>query len=280
MKSFTDLGLSLQLVEVCEKQLDWYDPLKIQAQVIPLALEGKDVYAISPPRSGKTGAFVLPIFQALLNAGPNLNPFFACVISSSRNFAFEIARYFEALGQHFGVKFAVLVSTSDMEYQTNKILQQPHIIVATPGKLVKHLKDTPAFSLRKLKYLVLDEAHLLESNYKHIDRQLEFILGKIPRNRTTFLFSDSKTDKVDMIQSVFLRNPVKIDESIEYPEQQQCHMPAKDKDCYLAHTLSQMAGKTSLVFTWAYDLLLRLALTLFWFQNHPNQWFYESGKET
>ncbi|RHN77474.1 putative RNA helicase [Medicago truncatula] len=83
MKSFTDLGLSLQLVEVCEKQLDWYDPLKIQAQVIPLALEGKDVYAISPPRSGKTGAFVLPIFQALLNAGPNLNPFFACVISSS-----------------------------------------------------------------------------------------------------------------------------------------------------------------------------------------------------
>lgn len=64
-----------------------------------------------------------------------------------------------------------------------------------------------------------------------------------------------------MIQSVFLRNPVKIDEPIEYPEQQQCHMPAKDKDCYLAHTLSQMAGKT-LVFTWAYDLLLRLALTL------------------
>jgi superfamily II DNA/RNA helicase len=85
MKSFTDLGLSSELAEACEKQLCWYFPLKIQRELIPLALKGKDdVFGISQPRSGKAGAFVLYILQALLEAGPNPNPFFAFVLSPTK----------------------------------------------------------------------------------------------------------------------------------------------------------------------------------------------------
>ncbi|KEH37086.1 DEAD-box helicase family protein [Medicago truncatula] len=64
MKSFKDLGLSEQLVEACEK-IGWKNPKEIQTEVIPLALQGKDVIGISNTSSGKTGAFVLPILHAL-----------------------------------------------------------------------------------------------------------------------------------------------------------------------------------------------------------------------
>ncbi|XP_045831172.1 probable ATP-dependent RNA helicase DDX47 [Trifolium pratense] len=104
MKSFTDLGLSFELVEACEKNLVWYDPTKIQREMIPLALQGKDdVFAISPPRSGKVGDFVLPILHTLLETRPNLNTFFACVLSPTRHLGVQIAEYFFALGSQFGV---------------------------------------------------------------------------------------------------------------------------------------------------------------------------------
>ncbi|WJX37778.1 RNA helicase [Trifolium repens] len=256
--------------------------MKIQTQVIPLALQGKeDVFAISPPRSGKFGAFLLPILHTLLETGPNLNTFFACVLSPKWELACQIAEGFTGLGSRFGVKCATLAESFDMANQAYQISQQPHIIVATPGEILNNLRHTQGFSLAlgRLKYLVIDDAHLLLND--HSEQQLCDISEMIPTERTTYLFSSTLTEKVHTIQSVCLRNPVKC--NIFHPEgciilsifhgkelssivdtlrQQRCSMQASHKDCYLAYTLSEMMGRKSMVCTNSCGTTLLLALIL------------------
>nr|KYP39612.1 DEAD-box ATP-dependent RNA helicase 10 [Cajanus cajan] len=263
IKTFKDLGLAESLVEACEK-LGWKNPLKIQIEAIPLALEGKDVIGLAQTGSGKTGAFALPILHALLEA-PRPNNFFACVLSPTRELAIQIAEQFEALGSEIGVKCAVLVGGIDMVQQSIKIAKQPHIIVGTPGRVLDHLKHTKGFSLNRLKYLVLDEAdRLLNEDF---EESLNEILQMIPRERRTFLFSATMTKKVQKLQRVCLRNPVKIEAASKYStvdtlKQQYRFLPAKHKDCYLVYILTEMSGSTSMVFTRTCDATRLLALIL------------------
>lgn len=263
MKSFKDLGLPESLVEACEK-MGWKTPLKIQIEAIPPALEGKDLIGLAETGSGKTGAFALPILHALLEA-PRPNHFFACVMSPTRELAIQISEQFEALGSEIGVKCAVLVGGIDMVQQSVKIAKLPHIIVGTPGRVLDHLKNTKGFSLARLKYLVLDEAdRLLNEDF---EESLNEILGMIPRERRTFLFSATMTKKVEKLQRVCLRNPVKIETSSKYStvdtlKQQYRFLPAKHKDCYLVYILTEMAGSTSMVFTRTCDSTRLLALIL------------------
>ncbi|KVH89408.1 DNA/RNA helicase, DEAD/DEAH box type, N-terminal [Cynara cardunculus var. scolymus] len=109
VKTFKELGVVDQLIEACDS-LGWKNPSKIQAEAIPHALEGKDLIGLAQTGSGKTGAFALPILQALLEAP---QAFFACVLSPTRELAIQIAEQFEALGSSIGVKSAVLVGGVD-----------------------------------------------------------------------------------------------------------------------------------------------------------------------
>ncbi|KAK9911700.1 hypothetical protein M0R45_035595 [Rubus argutus] len=155
--TFKSLGLCDQLVEAVD-ELQWKSPTPIQLQVIPHALQGKDLIAIAQTGSGKTGAFALPILQALLDSS---QAFFALVLSPTRELAIQIAEQFDALASGFGAKSVVLVGQVDMVQQSHILAKRPHIIVATPGRLLDHLSRTKGFSLGTLKYLVLDEADRL-----------------------------------------------------------------------------------------------------------------------
>jgi ATP-dependent RNA helicase DDX47/RRP3 len=120
--------------------------------------------------SGKTGAFALPILQALLQK-PQRG--FALILTPTRELAFQISEQFEAIGKGdainfprlysyysiyagsgIGVQSAVIVGGLDMVTQALVLAKKPHIIVATPGRLVDHLENTKGFSLRSLKFLV------------------------------------------------------------------------------------------------------------------------------
>ncbi|KAI8557309.1 hypothetical protein RHMOL_Rhmol04G0000600 [Rhododendron molle] len=150
VKSFKDLGLCDQLLEACDN-LGWKQPSKIQVEAIPHGLEGKDLIGLAQTGSGKTGAFALPILQALLETP---QAFFACVLSPTRELAIQIAEQFEALGSGIGLKCAVLVGGVDHVQQSIALGKRPHIVVATPGRLEDHLSNTKGFSLRTLKYLL------------------------------------------------------------------------------------------------------------------------------
>nr|CAD7260083.1 unnamed protein product [Timema shepardi] len=143
-------GLIDVLCEACEK-IKWKAPSKIQREAIPVALKGKDVIGLAETGSGKTGAFALPILQSLLE---NPQRYFALILTPTRELAFQIAEQFEALGASIGVKCAVIVGGMDMMAQALTLAKKPHILIATPGRLVDHLENTKGFNLRALKFLL------------------------------------------------------------------------------------------------------------------------------
>ena len=97
-KTFASLGLVDVLCEACEK-VGWKKPSRIQAEAIPVALKGNDVIGLAETGSGKTGSFVLPILQALLETPQKL---FACILTPTRELAFQISEQIEALGATIG----------------------------------------------------------------------------------------------------------------------------------------------------------------------------------
>lgn len=149
--SFKDLGLIDPLLEAVE-QLAYKTPTDIQAECIPHALAGRDIIGVASTGSGKTAAFALPILQKLWDSPQGL---FACVISPTHELAFQIAQQFEALGSAIGVRCGVIVGGGDDSIKQAILLaKRPHVIVATPGRLLYHLHNTKGFNMRNLKFLV------------------------------------------------------------------------------------------------------------------------------
>lgn len=259
--TFASLGVCEQLTEACDA-LGWKKPSPIQVQSIPLALEGRDLIGLAQTGSGKTAAFGIPILQALLEKP---QPLFACVLSPTRELAIQISEQFEALGSGIGVKCVVVVGGVDMMAQAIALAKRPHILVGTPGRLLDHLSNTKGFNLRALKYLVLDEAdRLLNMDF---EQEIDEILKVIPRERKTYLFSATMTNKVAKLQRACLKNPAKVEVSSKYStvdtlKQNYLFIPAKHKDCYLVFLLNEMSGSTTMVFTRTCESTRRIALIL------------------
>jgi len=156
--TFKSLGLIGPLLEALE-QMKFKAPTDIQAEALPHALQGRDIIGVASTGSGKTAAFALPILQKLWEEPRGL---FACVISPTRELAYQISQQFEALGSAMGVRCVVIVGGMEIMSQKVALAKKPHIVVATPGRLNDHLENTKGFSLRTLKFLVrnLPPVHL------------------------------------------------------------------------------------------------------------------------
>ena len=249
------------LCEACDK-IGFTRPTGIQEQSIPSALLGRDIIGLAQTGSGKTAAFALPILHRLM-ADPQ--PYYAVVLAPTRELAIQIAEQFEGLGSVIGVKCAVVVGGVDMMAQSITLSRKPHIIVATPGRLVDHLENTKGFSLSKLKYLVLDEAdRLLDLDF---GTEIDKLLKVIPRERNTFLFSATMTTKVAKLQRASLTDPFKVEVSSKYATvstliQNYMFVPAKLKDTYLTYLLNDLSGATAIVFVSTCANAQRLALML------------------
>jgi ATP-dependent RNA helicase DDX47/RRP3 len=160
IKTFAELGVIPELCSACT-ELGFSKPTGIQAKSIPHALEGKDVIGLAQTGSGKTVAFALPILQALWE---HPQPFFALVLAPTRELAYQIHDQFNGLGRSIGLKTTVIVGGMEMTQQAIALSKRPHVIVATPGRLMDHLENTKGFSLRNLKYLVSRPVVLDEQN--------------------------------------------------------------------------------------------------------------------
>lgn len=148
--SFKDLGLIDPLLEAL-KQVNYTQPTNIQREVLPHALAGRDIIGVAETGSGKTAAFALPILQKLWDDPKGL---FACILAPTRELAYQISQQFESLGSAMGVRCATIIGGVDKVTQAVALAKRPHIIVATPGRLLDHLKETKGFNLRALKFLV------------------------------------------------------------------------------------------------------------------------------
>ena len=281
-KSFEDLSIIDSLCDACTK-LGYKAPTAIQREAIPIALQGRDLIGLAETGSGKTAAFALPILQGIIHRSshdskrhlsdieqPALmdapQSFFSLVLAPTRELAYQISESFDALGSLISVRTAVLVGGMDIVPQAIALGKKPHIIVATPGRLLDHLENTKGFSLRNLKYLVMDEAdRLLDLDFGDI---IDKILKVLPRERHTYLFSATISSKVESLQRASLSNPVRVSiSSNEYQTvstllQNYLFFPHRDKDLYLVHLMNDFLGQTCIVFTRTVNETQRLAILL------------------
>lgn len=174
------------------------------------------------------------------------------MLAPTRELALQIGETFEALGTVIGLKTCVIVGGVDQMAQALALAKKPHVIIATPGRILQHLETTKGFALKQLQFLVLDEAdRMLSLNF---EEALERILAYLPKKRRTYLFSATMTSKVAKLQKASLRDPVKVAvsehkyETVKELDQRYLFVPAKWKDCYLAFLIAEFSGNSILVF--------------------------------
>ncbi|KAH9904029.1 P-loop containing nucleoside triphosphate hydrolase protein [Xylariomycetidae sp. FL2044] len=261
-KTFKDLGIVDELCDACEK-LGYKAPTPIQAQSIPLALQDRDIIGLAETGSGKTAAFTLPILQALLDKPA---PFFGLILAPTRELATQIGQAVDALGSSISVRSTVIVGGLDMVPQSIALGKKPHIIVATPGRLLDHLEKTKGFKLTSTKFLVLDEAdRLIDMDFGPV---IEKLLKFLPRERRTFLFSATMSSKVESLQRASLRDPLRVSvqtnryQTVSTLKQYYLFVPYMHKDVYLIYLINEFAGRSVIVFTRTVHEAQRLSILL------------------
>ncbi|CAI5756255.1 unnamed protein product [Candida verbasci] len=246
--SFHELNLVPDLLESIDK-MKFTKPTPIQSEAIPYGLQGKDLIGLAVTGSGKTAAFAIPILQSLWY---QQTPYFALVLAPTRELAYQIKDTFDALGSNMGLKSSCIVGGMDMMDQARDLMRKPHVIVATPGRIMDHLENTKGFNLKNLKYLVMDEAdRLLDMDFGPI---LDKILKILPKQRNTYLFSATMTNKIEKLQRASLNNPIKISVSSKYQTADnliQSMMLVNDgyKNTILIYLLNEFIGKSIIIFT-------------------------------
>merc|ERR1719336_627391 len=181
--TFKSLKVLPELCEACEG-LGWTTPTEIQQKAIPLCLEEKDVIGLAETGSGKTGAFALPALQDLYH-NPNNKHVHTVVLAPTRELAVQIHESFSALGSTIGARCVTIIGGVDRTTQAVALAKRPHVIVASPGRLVDHLETTKGFHLKQLKFLIFDEAdQLLNMDF---EKEINKLIAVIPRERRTLL---------------------------------------------------------------------------------------------
>jgi ATP-dependent RNA helicase RhlE len=204
---FTELGLHPDL-ERAVKVLGWTEPTPIQTRAIPVALRGGDVLGCAQTGSGKTAAFVLPILHALLSKPRS--GLRALVIVPTRELATQVEGCIKDCGRFTSIRAATVIGGVGYDGQRKSMAGGASVIVATPGRLLDHLKNGN-FKLDNVQYLILDEAdRMLDMGFLP---DIRAIISRVPRERQTMLFSATLVKKVDQIASFALKNPERVEVS-------------------------------------------------------------------
>lgn len=258
-KSFAELGLSDAIVAAI-RAVGFENPTPIQAEVIPIALSGRDVAGLAQTGSGKTAAFVLPIAERLTH-GRGLR---ALILAPTREIALQTKAFLDLFTNQKLIT-ACVIGGVKMKPQTSALRSTPDVVVATPGRLLDHVRQRNV-SLDAIEQLVLDEAdHMLDLGFLP---QVRDILRRLPRERQTMMFSATMPDSIETIAREFMRDPVRIDimpsgGAAEGISHRLYVVKLEDKRKALLELLREELGST-LVFTrrkidadWLYHVLQR-----------------------
>ncbi|MEK7174018.1 MAG: DEAD/DEAH box helicase [Patescibacteria group bacterium] len=243
---FHKLGIAPSILAILERG-KLSTPTPIQRQAIPPALEGKDVIGIAQTGTGKTLAFGIPLIQRLAqHSGRGL------IVLPTRELAEQGNEMLLRIGRPLGLRTVVLIGGASMSRQTAELKRNPHIIIATPGRLIDHVKQKTA-SLGDIKILVLDEAdRMFDMGFSP---QIHEILRSLPppQERQTMLFSATMPDAILSIATKHMALPVRVEvapagTTVEQVMQEIIIVKRESKMDVLASLLQKHTG-TVLVFT-------------------------------
>jgi ATP-dependent RNA helicase RhlB len=182
----------------------------IQAQTLPIALQGRDVAGQAQTGTGKTAAFLVALFQGLLTRPPppgrHATSVRALVVAPTRELAVQIHKDAAVLGKHTGLKLAVVFGGTDYEKQRQIVSEGVDVLIGTPGRIIDYFKQH-VFDLRHAQVLVLDEADRMFDLGFIAD--IRFILRRLPRpeQRQSMLFSATLSQRVLELAYEHMNNP-------------------------------------------------------------------------
>lgn len=235
---FFGLGLAPGLLDALTL-LKIHTPTPIQERAIPLALEGNDVVGIAQTGTGKTLAFGLPMIQRLAQSkGQGL------VLLPTRELALQVEENLHRVGRGIGLRTAVLIGGAPMNPQVSALRAKPHVIIATPGRLVDHLEQRTV-ELNRVHVLVLDEAdRMLDMGFAP---QLNKILLRVPKERQTMLFSATMPAEITKMAATHMRQPLRVEvapqgTTAERVKQEIFIVKKEDKIRLLNRVLSEVRG--------------------------------------
>ncbi|KAH2651829.1 nucleolar DEAD-box protein required for synthesis of 60S ribosomal subunit, partial [Aspergillus fumigatus] len=206
-RSFQDFNLSRPILRGLAS-VNFTTPTPIQQKTIPVALLGKDIVGSAVTGSGKTAAFVVPILERLLFRPRKVPTSRVAILMPTRELAVQCYNVATKLATHTDITFCQLVGGFSLREQENILKKRPDVIIATPGRFIDHMRNSPSFTVDTLEILVLDEAdRMLEDGFAD---ELNEILTTIPKSRQTMLFSATMTDSVDKLIRVGLNRPVRL----------------------------------------------------------------------
>lgn len=185
-------------------------PSPIQAQTIPLLLEGRDAIALAQTGTGKTAAFALPILQ---NLSPTVQGTQALIIAPTRELAIQVAEQFEILSKHQrGTTIAVLCGGQEYGRQLKQLRGGAQVVVGTPGRILDHI-DKGTLPLDNLRTFILDEAdEMLRMGFIE---DVETILAKLPEKKQIALFSATMPHRIRQIANTYLTDPASVEIRME-----------------------------------------------------------------
>lgn len=203
MKNFEGFGLSPLLAQSLA-QMNYTTPTPIQAQAIPLALDGHDIMGSAQTGTGKTAAFAIPLLEKLLT-DPRAN---ALVLTPTRELGKQIIDIMhQLLGKKSGVKTAFIIGGEPMGKQLKQLQARPRLIVGTPGRINDHLARGNIM-LDQTRFLVLDETdRMLDMGFAV---QLEKIFDHMPAERQTLMFSATLPKNIVKLSERYMSNPKRV----------------------------------------------------------------------
>ncbi|CAN6333938.1 unnamed protein product [Urochloa humidicola] len=214
--SFLELNLSRPLVRACEA-LGYQKPTPIQAACIPLALTGRDICGSAITGSGKTAAFSLPVLERLLFRPKRVPAIRVLILTPTRELAAQVHSMIEKLAQFTDIRCCLIVGGLSTKVQEVALRSMPDIVVATPGRIIDHVRNSLSVGLEDLAVVILDEAdRLLELGFS---AEIQELIRMCPKRRQTMLFSATMTEEIDELVKLSLNKPVRLeaDPSLKRP---------------------------------------------------------------
>ena len=211
-QSFSELQLSPNLARAIA-EMGYESMTPIQAQAIPVVLQGRDVMGAAQTGTGKTAAFSLPLLQRMLkhenaSTSPARHPVRALVLLPTRELADQVADQIKQYAKHTQLRSTVVFGGMDMKPQTLELKKGVEVLVATPGRLLDHIEAKNCV-LNQVEYVVLDEAdRMLDIGFLP---DLQRILSYLPRQRQTLLFSATFSPEIKRLAESYLQDPVLVE---------------------------------------------------------------------
>ncbi len=209
MTDFTALGLSAPVMDALESE-GFKTATEIQARTIPFLLDGRDVVGLAQTGSGKTGAFVLPMIERLMahEERPKSGMPRALILAPTRELAIQITDAVKTFSHHTKLRNCTIFGGAPYRTQTHILRRGVDILVATPGRLLDHMKQGNIY-LDEVEYFVLDEAdRMLDMGF--VD-DVSKISANIRREHQSVMFSATLNEKVKDLTATLLKNPEHVE---------------------------------------------------------------------